>query len=218
MAKFSDARLPDDIEQDAQFTLWRRVEKTTSSNGYSERSTPQAFHLRRATLRYGARETAKVKLVKSAWAVCLAGVYAFRFKDWTDYKTSADSSAVSAVDQQIGLGDAAQATFQLVTVYSFDVQKYSHPIRAPKNGTVQVAVDGVLKAEGADFTLDYDTGLVTFAPPPLSGAVITAGCEFDVWMTFEGDEFTMEHLLYMENDAAFQVSQTAEITLVEVLE
>ncbi len=218
MAKFSNARLPEDIEQDAQFSLIRQVEKTLAANGFSERSTAQAHHLRRATLRYGARQTAKIKQVKAAWAVCLGGVYAFRFKDWTDYKTSADASAVSATDQQIGVGDGTQAAFQLATVYTFDVHSYSHPIMAPKSGTVLVALDGVAQVEGTDFTVNYDTGMVTFTTPPALGAVVTGGCEFDVWMTFEDSEFTMEHLLYVENTAAMQVSQTAEITLVEVLE
>jgi uncharacterized protein (TIGR02217 family) len=45
---------------------------------------------------------------------------------------------------------------------------------------VRVAIGGAAKTEGTDWTLNAAAGEVTFATAPVSGAVITAGFEFDV--------------------------------------
>jgi len=218
MAKLIDARLSPEIEQDAQFDIYRRVEIVEMANGFEERNTPQAHHRRRISLVYGAHQTAQIEEVRAAWMVALGPIYAFRFKDWSDYKTSAGGSAPGNADQSIGAGDGIEVDFQLSKTVSFGATSYAHPIKAPVDGSLLVAVAGVAQVEGVDFTADYDTGLITFTAAPADTLAITAGCMFDVWVRFEGESFSMSHLLFVENDASQQVSETGEITLIEVLE
>ena len=101
---------------------------------------------------------------------------------------------------------------------SFGDGSYTHPIKAPVSGSVLVAVDGVAKTEGADFTVDYNSGVVTFTVAPGIGLAVTAGCKYDIWARFKNDELSVQHLIYIEDDATRQVSQTGEIELIEVLE
>ena len=56
------------------------------------------------------------------------------------------------------VGDGATTTFSL-----------GEP---PKQGTVSVAIDGTLKLENTDYTVDYSTGDITFTAAPESGATI----------------------------------------------
>ena len=52
---------------------------------------------------------------------------------------------------------------------------------------MQVAISGELQVLGADYEVDFETGLITFASPPADGAVVTAGFEFDVPVRFDTD-------------------------------
>jgi uncharacterized protein (TIGR02217 family) len=81
------------------------------------------------------------------------------------------------------------AAFQLVKAYGASFSPWSREIKKPVGGTILVAVDGVSQAEGADFTCDAGTGIVTFAPGaiPGIGAAITAGFQFDVPVRFDSD-------------------------------
>ena len=218
MAKITDARLPENIEQGATFDLTRRAEIVELANGWEERNTPQAHHRRRITLSYGAGDTSEIKAIRDTWAVALGPVYAFRFKDWSDYKTSSEGVAPAASDQLIGTGDGVAVDFQLSKTVSFGSSTYTHPISAPVSGSVLITVDGVAQTEGVDFTVDYETGIITFTTAPALGLEVSIGCLFDVWVRFENTEFSLSHLIYIEDDANHQISQTGEIVLIEVLE
>jgi hypothetical protein len=56
-------------------------------------------------------------------------------------------------------------------------------------GTVLLADEGVLKTEGADYTIDYSTGRVAILFPP--EGTLTWGGEFDVPVRFDS-EFPVE--------------------------
>ena len=216
--KIANARLPENIEASAEFILTRRSEIIELSNGFEERNTPQAHHRRLIRLRYSPDDSDAIDAIRNAWAVTLGPVYAFRVRDWADFKTSASSAVPANDDQNIGTGDGAIKTFQLAKTVSFGDGSYTHPIKAPVSGSVLVAVDGVAKTEGADFTVDYNSGVVTFLVAPGIGLAVTAGCKYDIWARFKNDELSVQHLIYIEDDATRQVSQTGEIELIEVLE
>ena len=78
-------------------------------------------------------------------------------------------------------------------------------------GSVRVAVAGVEKTEGVDFSCDPSTGLVTFlaGQAPGLGAVVTAGFLFDVPVRFDTD--------YLEVDlTAFAAGAIPKIPLIEI--
>ena len=76
---------------------------------------------------------------------------------------------------------------------------------------MRVAVAGVEATEGADFTCDATSGLVTFLAghDPAAAAAITAGFLFDVPVRFDTD--------YLEVDlSAFAAGAIPKIPLVEI--
>jgi uncharacterized protein (TIGR02217 family) len=95
--------------------------------------------------------------------------------------------------------------FQLVKTYGTGLRNYVRAINKPVAGTVLVAVNGV----AATPSVDYATGLLTFASAPAPGAVITAGYEFDVPARFDTDRIAI-------NLASFQAGEIPEIPIVEI--
>lgn len=117
----------------------------------------------------------------------------FRFKDWSDYKSCPPDQKVSNLDQEIGVGVGVTSPtidqFQLIKNYGSGPSNYARPIYKPVAGTVVIAVDGVAMPTG--WTVNFTTGLVTFDTPPSSGAVITAGYEFDTPVRFDTDQLSI---------------------------
>lgn len=114
---------------------------------------------------------------------------AFRFYDAKDCQAFA---------QPIGIGAAGVTQFQLQRTYAVGSSSYVKPVCKPitsavmrydgsyLQNTVVVYVNGV--AQGAGWTVDFTTGIVTFAAPPAPGAVITADFQFNYPARFDTDE------------------------------
>ena len=79
-------------------------------------------------------------------------------------------------------------------------------------GSVRVAVGGVEQAEGADFSVDAATGLVTFLLGHVraDGVAVTAGFEFDVPVRFDAEQLSVSL-------AGFRAGQIPTIPLIEIL-
>jgi uncharacterized protein (TIGR02217 family) len=122
----------------------------------------------------------------------------FRFKDWTDYASTATGTthnsgdaAVTDEDVEIGTGDGTETAFQLIKKYTSGPTIRSRNITKPVDGTTVIAIDTVSQASG--WTVNTTTGVVTFTTAPSTGESITAGFEFDVPVRF-GEEVDEEGL------------------------
>jgi uncharacterized protein (TIGR02217 family) len=122
----------------------------------------------------------------------------FRYWDPLDYSTNPaqaphNNETVNATqtDESIGTGDGTTKDFQLVKRYTSGVTIVTRALLKPIFGTVKVAVAGVLKTEGADYTVNYSTGVVTFTAAPTTSQAVTAGCKFNVPVRFEDDELSV---------------------------
>ena len=113
------------------------------------------------------------------WLTCAGAAYGFRFKDWLDFSSNANdgSSTPTDTDQIIGTADGSETQFQLVKNYTFGSTTYQRVITHPVSGSVVIAVGGSPVTTG--WTVDTETGVVTFSVAPSSGYV-TAGYLFDV--------------------------------------
>ena len=69
-------------------------------------------------------------------------LHGFRWRDRLDHSSAAPDGAVTALDQIIGYGDGATATFALSKTYGADYSPYRQPIEKPVAGSVRVAVSG----------------------------------------------------------------------------
>jgi len=115
----------------------------------------------------------------------------FRFKDWTDYATTATGTthnpgdaSVDDEDFIIATGDGVTTEFQLQKTYTSGLQVRTRLIHKPVSGTVVVAVNGTAQTEGVDFTVNTTNGKITFTTAPVAAAEVSAGCQFDVPVRF----------------------------------
>jgi len=119
----------------------------------------------------------------------------FLFDDPTD-------NAIAA--QVVGTGDGSASAFQLVR----SMGGFAEPMTAP-NALTAIHFNGV-RQDPAGYTVDADTGLVTFTAPPPAGQVITADFTYRFRVRFADDSAEFENFMY-------QLWQLKQIKLQSVL-
>ena len=183
---FDEIRFPDDVSRGARGGPRRRTQVVTLASGAEERNAGWVDSRRVYDVSYGVRTADDLAAVVAFFEARNGRLRGFRFKDWLDFKSSIPSAVVSAVDQQIGVGDGVRTAFQLTKRYVSGPRTWVRTIAKPVAGTVLVALDGAPQASG--WSLDDTTCKVTFDTPPPNGVVVTAGFEFDVPVRFDTDE------------------------------
>jgi uncharacterized protein (TIGR02217 family) len=183
---FHEIRFPDSISRGAKGGPERRTRIVELASGDEERNASWANSRRRYDVSYGVRRADDLAAVVAFFEARNGRLHAFRFKDWSDYKSCQPSAAPAPTDQIIGTGNGSTTVFQLVKTYTSGAQSWARAILKPVAGTVTVSLNGV--PQGSGWSVNTTTGLVTFAVPPTTGAVIRAGFEFDVPVRFDTDE------------------------------
>ncbi|MEM8957307.1 MAG: DUF2460 domain-containing protein [Pseudomonadota bacterium] len=184
---FHDVRFPASVSFGALGGPQRRTDIVTLSNGFEERNTPWAHARRRYDAGLGMRSLADIEAVIAFFESRQGQLFGFRWKDWTDYRSSAADTLPRADDQLLGNADGATTEFTLSKLYVSGGVSYSRPIIKPVPGSVQVSRDGSDLQTGLDFTVDHETGVVTLSAAPQAGSVLRAGFEFDVPVRFDTD-------------------------------
>jgi uncharacterized protein (TIGR02217 family) len=103
----------------------------------------------------------------------------FRFKDWMDYRLAVADSRIVMLTSTTG---------QICKVYGADEAAFEEVryLQALVTGTTRLFLAGTEIFSPGGFTVDVNTGIVTYASAP-SGAR-TASCQFDVPCRFDFDE------------------------------
>lgn len=211
IAAFHDVRFPLDIALGARGGPERQTEIVTTASGREERNARWAHSRRKYDAGYGVRSFSRLADVVAFFEERRGRLCGFRFRDRLDWSSAQGNAAPGPLDQRIGEGDAARDTFALVKTYGETFAPYRRPITKPQPGSVRVAVDGVEKAIGTDFSVDPLAGTVAFTTGaiPAAGAVVTAGFLFDVPVRFDTD--------YLEFDlSAFEAGSIPSIPLIEI--
>lgn len=206
---FHEVRFPTTLSFGALGGPERRTEVVTLANGFEERNTPWAHSRRRYDAGMGLRSLDDVEVLVAFFEARQGQMFGFRWKDWSDFKSSVPSRAITGDDQLLGMGDEETSEFQIVKNYSSGTITYARPITKLVAGTVKVSVSGDPQLEGVDYTFDGNTGLVTFNRPPDLQAEITAGYEFDVPVRFDADAI-------VTSMATFQAGEVPDVPVIEV--
>jgi len=98
----------------------------------------------------------------------------FDVQDYRDYQVT---------DEAVGTGNGSQTAFQLDKKFI-------------EEGSETVKVGGVTKTRGVDYTINNDTGVVTFGAAPGEGVAVTASYEFYYRCSFEQDSLTEEEFMH----------------------
>lgn len=207
---FHEVLFPVDIALNSEGGPTRKTDIVTLVSGHEERNSPWAGSRRAFNAGYGVKSMSDIEDVIAFFEARHGRLYGFRFRDPFDYKSCKGADAPALDDQLLGVGDGVATDFQLIKTYQSGAALYERPISKPVMETALVAVDGALKIDGVDYTLDETTGVVSFTAPPSAGASITAGYVFDTPVRFDTDELRI-------NLAAFKAGDIPSIPLIEVL-
>lgn len=207
--QFHDIRFPPSLSFGAMGGPERRTEIVTLSNGFEERNTPWAQSRRRYDAGLGLRSLDDLEQIIAFFEARQGQMYAFRWKDWSDFKSCPASRTVAFNDQVIGVGDGVTTSWPLIKTYRSGAHSVTRPITKPVAGTVRVAVQNDALTEDAQYRVDYATGIVTFDLPPSEGLDITAGYEFDVPARFDTASIQI-------NLASFNAGDVPSVPVIEV--
>jgi uncharacterized protein (TIGR02217 family) len=211
MAAFHEILFPLDIALRSAGGPQRRTDIVALGSGREERNTRWAHSRRRYDAGYGIKTFEALSQAIAFFEERRGMLHGFRWRDRLDHSSAAPGMALSPLDQAIGIGDGETASFALRKTYGGAFAPYARPIAKPVSGSVMVAVDGEIAEEGADFTCDASTGLVSFLEGhvPDVGAAVSAGFLFDVPVRFDTD--------YLEVDlSAFAAGAIPKIPLIEI--
>jgi uncharacterized protein (TIGR02217 family) len=202
------ARFPEDVGRGARGGPGYRTEVAEFEGGGERRNGAWLLPRHRYNVAYGVKTTDNLETVLALFHVARGRLRAFRFKDWGDYRSGSALATPSANDQTLGTGDDAETDFQLIKRYTAGAEELLRPITRPVAGSVLVALDGA--PQGSGWSVDVETGLVTFDTAPTAGILVSAGFAFDVLVRFEADELPLELECYRVG--------SVEVGLVEVRE
>ncbi len=206
---FHEVRFPASLSFGSVGGPERRTDVVTLANGFEERNTPWAHSKRRYDAGLGMRSLDDVETLIAFFEARMGQMYGFRWKDWSDFKSSRASGTPAFDDQELALGDGETAIFPLVKTYRSGIHSYTRPITKPVKGTVRIGIEQDELQEGIDYEIDVTSGLVTFAHPPDPAMQITAGFEFDVPVRFDTDHI-------QTSIASFQAGDVPNVPIIEV--
>ncbi len=123
--------------------------------------------------------------------------FSFRFLDWTDFTItnqnigSLDGDASDTLQIVKDYTSAGQTTTRTITK-PVDTTDANHTLSLTGSGdpsytTMEIKFDAVTQTEGADYSIDYDTGLMT----DIIGVVVTdvtVSCSFHAHVRFDSDK------------------------------
>ncbi|WP_150526810.1 DUF2460 domain-containing protein [Roseibium sediminis] len=205
---FHDVQFPARISLGCKGGPERKTTVVALASGKEQRNSQWAGSRRRYNAGYGVRTLDELNQVISFFEERRGRLTAFRWKDWSDYKSCLPSEDPSATDQPLGVGDGAKTAFQLVKTYGGAFNPYSRDITKPVPGTVRVALGGT--EQGGGFTVDHASGLVIFAQAPGFGLNVSAGFEFDVPARFDTDQIDVTMIDH-------KIGEIPNIPILEVL-
>jgi uncharacterized protein (TIGR02217 family) len=122
----------------------------------------------------------------------LVGFFLEHRGSWGSWLYS-DPSDNTVAGQSIGIGNGVSTDFQLVRTFGANGNAFVEPMTAI-NGDPVIKVAGVAQVLDTDFTVS-DTGLITFAAPPASGA-ITADFSYYFRCHFTTDELELNQFMH----------------------
>jgi uncharacterized protein (TIGR02217 family) len=210
-AGFHEVRFPLAIGFGSSGGPERRTDVVLLVSGHEERNSRWADSRRRYNAGTGVRSLDDLHALLDFFEERRGRLYGFRWRDRADWKSCAPGETPDASDQGIGIGDGVRTTFQLSKTYGGSNAPYVRRIDKPVDGTVRVAVDGDEQALGVDYSVDVETGIVTFLPGhiPADEVVVTAGYEFDVPVRFDTDRIDV-------NLSSFEAGEVLNVPIVEI--
>ena len=114
---FHNIQFPTNLSYGSAGGPERLTEIVALANGFEERNSPWAHARRRYDAGFGLRSLDDLDQLLAFFEARRGQLHAFRWKDWTDYKSCGSTADISPLDQRLGLGDGVSTQFQLIKRY-----------------------------------------------------------------------------------------------------
>ena len=128
---FHEIRFPASLSFGSVGGPERHTDVATLANGHEERNTPWAHSRRRYDAGVAMRSLDDIEVMLAFFEARRGQMYGFRWKDWTDYKSSGARAEPDYRDQIIASGNDVTASFQLFKTYRSGAHTYQRPITKP---------------------------------------------------------------------------------------
>lgn len=114
------------------------------------------------------------------------------------------------------IGDGTTTTFQLEITRSLGSKTGSKKVMHPRSPLTELRLNTTPKTEGTDYTVDYGTGIVTFASAPSAAQVPRADFLYDTPVRFLSDHVeTTVQQAFSEDEVQQEIRQS---DLIEVFD
>ncbi len=157
---FIEQRFPPNISYGSKGGPSFNTSVFTASSGYEQRNINWEAARCKYDVSHGIRDTEDMNEVLDFFYAVRGKATGFRYKDWADYKLT---------QGQIGVGNGTEDEFQIVKKYQVGSETYTRTLRkivTPSAGPpailFEVYVNDVLKTITTDYTINYNTGVITF--------------------------------------------------------
>jgi uncharacterized protein (TIGR02217 family) len=151
-----------------------------TGGGSEQRNGNYTDALRRYDAALGIKTLANYQTLEKFLNAVRGRLHGFRFLDRSNYLVS--------TAEAFGTGTGAQTAFQLTKNDGNASNAYNREIYKPITGTIAIFDNAVLKTETTHYTINYNTGVVTFLVAPVAAHVLTWTGEFHVPVRFDVDE------------------------------
>lgn len=185
---FDDISFPIALGRGASVSPGFSTAIVTTASGHEQRNMDWASGRLRFDAGPGVRSEADLETLIAFFRARRGAARGFRFRDPLDHSSHAMTGAPTPFDQMLGTGDGVQTVFALVKHYGEGSEAERRRITRPDAASIRVGVNGL---PVSNWTLG-DAGMISFAVPPPSGALVTAGFTFDVPVRFAEDSLAVE--------------------------
>lgn len=183
---FHDVLLDPEVTHGVKFTPRFKTTIVRADSGYSQRNIDWDQPLRTGKMSHVIDGYDKLDYCLAFFLNRKGSGYSFKVKDWSDYVVR------NAEQGSLGNGDSSTTIFQLTKTYIDDGDyEMVRDIIKPVDGTVEIYVNSILQTESTDYTVNYDTGVLTFTTPPTTGHAIYWIGEFYFVGFFTSDEMDL---------------------------
>lgn len=182
MASYHNVVFPEEISYGSKGGPQFKTSIVTLASGKERRNIEWSKVRAMYDVSHGIKDPDQMIELRNFFYARYGMAYSFKFRDWGDCEI---------FNQNLGVGDGTNKKFQIIKSYISGPGQYDRTVTKVKNGSVlPIKVDGVAKVEDTDYTIDYQTGMVTFVTAPAATKVVNMPYAFFyVHVRFDIDVF-----------------------------
>lgn len=207
MQAFDDVPYPLALGRDASVAPEFSTTVAVTASGFERRNALWSDARLRFDVGPGVRSEGEMGALIAFFRARRGPARGFRLRDPTDFSSHGMTGTPTLLDQVLGEGDCQRSAFALVKAYGTGDEPQLRRITRPVAASLVVSIDGTASTA---WTLESG-GILSFATPIPTGAIVRAGFLFDVPVRFAEDRLDV-------SGAAFAAGEAPSVPLVEIRE